>query len=139
MDKTNYKQYIEDSYNWARYNGFCKTKLEFAKILGVHPAALSTKDNRYSGRNTAMKIEVWRKSVEQTVTSEKIEDFNWEEYRREVAMRMLPVTSQWKLTKQSNNETYVSIGIPMTASVKIAIEYADELIKQLKEKQSCGS
>jgi len=137
MDKTDYKQYIEDSYNWARYNGFCKTKLEFAKILGVHPATLSTKDNRYSGRNTAMKIEVWRKSVTQEIASKTKDEFDWNAYQREVAMRMLPITSQWKLTKQSDKDSIpVSIGIPMEASVKIAIEYADELIKQLKEKCS---
>ena len=134
MDKTDYKQYIEDSYNWARYNGFCKTKLEFAKILGVHPATLSTKDNRYSGRNTAMKIEIWRKSVTQEIASKTKDEFDWDVYRREVAMRMLPITSQWKLTKQSKKDSIpVFIGIPMEASVKIAIKYANELIKQLKE------
>ena len=121
MDKTNYKQYIEDSYNWARYNGFCKTKLEFAKILGVHPATLSTKDNRYSGRNTAMKIEVWRKSVEQTITSEKEEQFDWQKYRREVAKDMMISLAE------------MGIGNCYSETVRYSIEYTDELIKQLKE------
>ena len=122
MDKTNYKQYIEDSCNWAIYNRFCKTKYEFAKIIGVHPATLYTKSNRCSGKNTARKIDAWRKSVMQTITSEKEEQFDWEEYRRDVAAKMLPVIfSRWSADSKQT-------------SVKNAIEYADELIKQLKEK-----
>ena len=127
MDKINYKQYIEDSYNWARHNGFCKTKLEFAKILGVHPATLSMKDNRYSGRNTAMKIEVWRKSVEQTITSEKEEkEFDWEAYRMEVSKVILTSI----VTKP---ELYARDKDRCAAAAKDAIVMADELIKQLKE------
>lgn len=54
----------------------------------------------------------------------------WRNFRCSIASKMLPVTSEWKLTKGD-----ASISIPKEAAAKLAIEYADELIKQLQETQ----
>ena len=59
---------------------------------------------------------------------EPVIEFDWASFRREAAMRMLPITSEWRLSKKD-----VTVGIPKEAACKLAIEYADELIKQLKE------
>lgn len=49
-------------------------------------------------------------------------------FRNEVAKEMLTITCGWKLAK----------GIPISrgAAVKLAIEYADELVKQLMESET---
>lgn len=54
---------------------------------------------------------------------------DWDAFRREVAKDMLTFTAQMKLTK----EGVVLRMASKEAAVKLAIEYADELIKQLKE------
>ena len=51
-----------------------------------------------------------------------------EAIRLETASRMLPVTSEWHLRKGDSQ-----ISISKEAACMIAIEYVDELIKQLKE------
>ena len=51
---------------------------------------------------------------------------DWSSFRNEVAKEMLTVTCEWKLSKGS-----ASIPINKEAAVKLAIEYADELVKQL--------
>lgn len=56
---------------------------------------------------------------------------DWQAFRREAAKEMLPITSNWKLTKAGGT---ASISISKEAACKLAISYADELIKQLKEK-----
>lgn len=56
---------------------------------------------------------------------------DWQAFRREAAKEMLPITSNWKLTKAGGT---ASIPISKEAACKLAISYADELIKQLKEK-----
>ena len=56
-------------------------------------------------------------------------DMDWSSFRREVAKHMLPVTSNWKLTKANGT---ASIPVSKEAACKLAISYADELIKQLK-------
>ena len=56
-------------------------------------------------------------------------DMDWSSFRREVAKHMLPVTSNWKLTKATGP---ASIPVSKEAACKLAISYADELIKQLK-------
>lgn len=58
---------------------------------------------------------------------------DWSAFRREAAKLMLPVTSNWKLTKAT-----ASMAITKNAAVKLAIEYADELIKQLKDEPKKG-
>lgn len=55
---------------------------------------------------------------------------DWDAFRREAAKDMLTFTAQMKLTKEGAALRMVS----KETAVKLAIEYADELIKQLKEK-----
>lgn len=66
---------------------------------------------------------------------ELVQDNDWQAFRREVAKHMLPVASNWKLTKADGT---ASIPISKEAACKLAIEYADELIKQL-QKNTKGS
>ena len=63
--------------------------------------------------------------------AQAVSDLNkdWDTFRREAAKDMLPLTATFKITK---GDTLIAT-IPMKAAVKTAIEYADELIKQLKE------
>ncbi len=55
---------------------------------------------------------------------------DWDAFRREAAKDMLTFTTQMKLVKEGAALRMVS----KETAVKLAIEYADELIKQLKEK-----
>ena len=127
MDKSiDYRKYIEDSFNWAKYKGFCKTKAEFAKIIGVNQCSVSsTKNSKYSGRNTAMKIASWRESVEGKFApriGEQTTDIDWKAYHREAAKVILASLVV------SENGIY-----PDPEEVAgLAIVYADELVKQLK-------
>ena len=57
-------------------------------------------------------------------------DIDWDAFRREAAKDMLTFTTQMKLVKEGAALRMVS----KETAVKLAIEYADELIKQLKEK-----
>ena len=50
----------------------------------------------------------------------------WSKFLRDVAKEMLPVTAGWKLTKGD-----ACVPVSKEAAAKLAIEYADELIKQL--------
>lgn len=65
--------------------------------------------------------------------AQAVSDLNkdWDTFRREVAKEMLPLTATFKITK---GDTLVRT-IPMKAAVKTAIEYADELVRQLKENE----
>ena len=63
--------------------------------------------------------------------AQAVRDLNkdWDVFRREAAKEMLPLTATFKITK---GDTLIRT-IPMKAAVKTAIEYADELIRQLRE------
>ena len=54
---------------------------------------------------------------------------NEDNFRREIAMKMLSVTATMKITKDSATVRIIS----KEGAAKLAIEYADELIRQLKE------
>ena len=65
--------------------------------------------------------------------AQAVHDLNkdWDTFRRGVAKEMLPLTATFKITK---GDTLIRT-IPMKAAVKTAIEYADELVRQLKENE----
>ena len=54
---------------------------------------------------------------------------NEDNFRREIAMKMLSVTATMKITKDSAAVRMIS----KEGAARLAIEYADELIKQLKQ------
>ena len=54
---------------------------------------------------------------------------DWQAFRREIAMKMLPVTATMKITKNSATVRMIS----KEGAARLAIEYADELINQLKQ------
>ena len=56
---------------------------------------------------------------------------DWEDFRRETAKNMLPVMAQMKIT---NGKTVLRF-ISKESAARLSIEYADELIKQLKEEK----
>ena len=56
-------------------------------------------------------------------------DFDWSSFRREAAKDVLPAMINWRRTKESG----ANILISKEDAVKLAIEYADELIRQLKQ------
>ena len=54
---------------------------------------------------------------------------DWSSFRREVAKDILPAMINWRRT----NEAGANLLISKEEAVKLAIEYANELIKQLKQ------
>ena len=135
-----YHKFIQDTYNWARYKGLCRTKSEFAKIVGVCPSTISaSSQERYSGKNTAKKIRAWLKQFEnecddipqgvQRIITEKekmIPVFYWNVYRAEVAGRVLAGIANGR------NACYAISDKDRVWAVNNAISLADELIEQLK-------
>lgn len=124
-----YRKYIEDSYNWARYKGLCKTKTEFARLVGVCPSTVSAANQkRYTGKNTARRIEAWRKTIEGP-EYERIHDseFNWVSFRREAAKVFAS-----RLIGMGRDDGYKYSPAEV---VGYAIVYADELVKQLRNEQ----
>ena len=59
------------------------------------------------------------------------EPVDWSFFRREVAKDILPTMINWRRT----NGAGANILISKEEAVKLAIEYADELIKQLKDEK----
>ena len=126
-----YHKFIQDTYNWARYMGICRTKSEFAKIVGVCPSTISaSSQERYSGKNTAKKIKAWLKQYESdnnaAILGEPIEHdvpFDWSVFRAETSARVLAGFAM--------NARYIGVMSP-EPMVRHAIEVADELIKLLK-------
>ena len=146
-----YHKFIQDTYNWARYMGICRTKSEFAKIVGVCPSTISaSSQERYSGKNTARKIKAWLDSKpfvckpgndETSITNELLEqrpvyysedlvkemmakkEFDWKAFRAKASARIL--------SGLVSNEMNYAITDPEWLA-KNAIALADELIKQLK-------
>jgi len=146
-----YHKFIQDTYNWARYMGICRTKSEFAKIVGVCPSTISaSSQERYSGKNTAKKIRAWLKQYEsdRDAISKAIpivneiheehpihysdalvkemmskKEFDWNVYRAEVAGRVLAGFAS-KIGHQMSDYA--------EQSCKYAVALTDELIKQLK-------
>jgi len=65
MDNTDNRKVIEDSYNLARLYGMCKTKGEFAQLIGVHKSTLSSVESgKSSGKVAAKKAQEWRDQYE---------------------------------------------------------------------------
>lgn len=54
---------------------------------------------------------------------------DWSSFRREAAKDILPTIINWRRL----NEAGANLLISKEEAVKLAIEYADELIKQLKD------
>ena len=135
-----YHKFIQDTYNWARYMGICRTKSEFAKIVGVCPSTISaSSQERYSGKNTAKKIRAWLKQFENeyddiphgapkiiTEKAEMIPVFDWDVFRAEASARILAgIVSRRK-------SCYAMYEKDCQIAADDAIALADELIKQLK-------
>ena len=58
-------------------------------------------------------------------------DVDWEDFRRETAKNMLPIMAQMKIINGKTALLFIS----KENAVRLSIEYADELIKQLKEEK----
>ncbi len=56
---------------------------------------------------------------------------DWEDFRRETAKNMLPIMAQMKITNGKTALRFIS----KESAAKLSIEYADELIKQLKKEK----
>ena len=136
-----YHKFIQETYNWARYKGLCRTKAEFASLVGVCQSTISaSSQERYSGKNTAKKIRAWLKQFENEydeipqgapqIINEKAEMipvFDWNVYRAEVAGRVLAGLAD------GHNACYAISDKERAWAVNNAISLADELIKQLKD------
>ena len=72
-----------------------------------------------------------KKEMSNYITENSAFVVDWEDFRRETAKYMLPVTSQMKITKEGK----VVGSFTKKGAARLAIEYADELIKQLKEEE----
>lgn len=151
-----YHKFIQDTYNWARYKGICRTKTEFAKIVGVCPSTISaSSQERYSGKNTAKKIRAWLDSkpfvgkpgndetpiiqcdseqrpvyYSEALVKELMakKEFDWDVYRAEVAGRVLSNIA-------ASCFNYITAKEIRELDVRNAISLADELIKQLRDGQ----
>ena len=56
-------------------------------------------------------------------------DFDWSSFRREAAKDVLPAMINWRRINKAGTNLLIS----KEEAVKLAIEYADELIRQLKQ------
>lgn len=129
-----YQQFIKDTLNWARANDVVKTQYEFAAAVGLDTCTVSAVLNeKYSGKVAARKVEKWRETVDKDfepvfepyTSPRRRPNPDWETFRRETAQRMLPVVFYWTRSR--------GIIDSEERSAKIAIEFADELIKRLKD------
>ena len=144
--KQEYIDYIKDAYTYALKNEYVRSKRAFAKLIKVNNTTLTAAINgKYSGSGEVLYLATkkWRESIEDKTNTVTIEKKVVNEppsirevvlspshsLRAELASRMLCVTSEWHLTNKRGD----SIPIPKESAVKLAIEYADELIKQLKK------
>jgi len=142
MEMTEYHKFIQEAYNWARYKGICRTKIEFAGIIGVNPSTISaTNQRRYSGKSTAKKVKAWLEQyknmfddipqeVPHIITAKEmmIPKFDWDVFRAEASVRILSGLVMNEVTNAFNRN-----GFHPEPLVKNAIDIADELIKQLKD------
>ena len=141
MINKEWQDYIIGAYYYALDNGLVKTKRGFAKLTHVHTSTLNQIMNgSYPGSGyTAYKsIKDWREMQDQLENNEVLDSLVDQLYskpepsptlsmRAEIAARMLQVTSEWHITDGKGG----SHAMPKKSAVKLAIEYADELIKQL--------
>ena len=151
-----YHKFIQDTYNWARYMGICRTKSEFAKIVGVCPSTISaSSQERYSGKNTARKVKAWLDSkpfvgkpgndetpiiqcdseqrpvyYSEALVKEMMakKEFDWKAFRAEASARILAGIADSKTNYATREEE-------RSLTVRIARSLADELIKQLRDGQ----
>lgn len=150
MDNTDNRKFIEDSYNRARVYGMCKTKGEFAQLIGVHKSTLSAVGSgKSSGKVAAKKASEWldqyeaeRKALLNTsfpvlneltfaekagyeaIVKEMVEkkEFDWDAFRAEAAKCIIGPVAVHMWDRCSTE---------MIA--KEAISIANELIKQLRD------
>ena len=143
-----YHKFIQDTYNWARYKGICRTKSEFAKIVGVCPSTISaSSQERYSGKNTAKKIRAWLDSkpfvgkpgndetpivqcdseqrpvyYSEALVKEMMakKEFDWEAFRAEAAKDIYCACVIGKVDMSGKSR------------IKHAVNVADVLIKELR-------
>ena len=116
-------KFIQEVYAWALKNRIVSSKREFAKETGVYYSTISklttANPNNYgrlTGRNSATKVKLWQDQIRA-----KLENSIWDSFRREAAKDLLPLATQMKDYRD----------FPW-GCVSLAIELADELIKQLK-------
>ena len=145
MKDTDYKRIVEDSYNRARVYGMCKTKGEFAKLIGVHKSTLSAVESgKSSGKVAAKKAREWldqyeaermalmntndldffEKAAYESLVKEMMgkKEFDWDAFRAEAAKCIIAPLAVHMWDKWSNKQI-----------AHDAILLADELIKQLRD------
>ena len=130
-----YQQFIKDTLNWARANDLVKTQDEFAVAVGLDRGTISSVLNeRYSGKAAARKVELWRETVDPDFDPilapynyARKSSKDWESFRRETARQTLQVSIALMDRPGYDIENTIK------ASAKIAVAFADELIKQLKD------
>jgi len=131
-----YQQFIKDTLNWARANDVVKTQYEFAAAVGLDTCTVSAVLNeKYSGKVAARKVEKWRETVDKDfepvfepyTLPRRRPNPDWETFRRETAKDML-VSSTVMMDRAGHN-----IEETVKMSAKLAIAFADELVKQLKD------
>lgn len=113
-------KFIQDTYQWAKENGYANNKSQFALLVGTNYSTLTQflrgdpKQPRLDGSRTAYRVKLWRESVENKEVQPKVVDSSqdWEIFRREAALRIY--------CSQTHRS---AVG---------AIAEADELIKKLQ-------
>jgi len=133
MGNTEYGNYVRDTFNWARLKGICKTKGEFAELVGVHRATLSAVENgKSSGKSTVKRIEKWMNEhrtdipTAQIIGKLRFDDTYWETFRAEVSGRILAGLVH------GHNSCYSISDKDRKLAVYDALSLTDELIEQLK-------
>lgn len=114
-------KFIQDTYQWAKENGYANNKSQFALLVGTNYNTMTQflrgdpKQPRLDGSRTAYRVKLWRESVENKEKQPKAGGLSqdWENFRREAALRIY--------CSQTHRS---AIG---------AIAEADELIEKLKE------
>ena len=142
MINKEWQDYVIGAYYYALDNGLIKTKRDFARLTHVHPSTLGLILNgTYKGDGSRVyhSVKYWREMQDQLENNEILDSLAEHldsktgpspvlSMRAEIAARMLQVTSEWHITDGKGGGR----PMPKKSAVKLAIEYADELINQLR-------
>lgn len=112
----------------ALETGFCVSLRGFAGCVGVVPSTIvnwkNNPEKELKGIE-ATKVQYVKEEVEKF----EPEFVDWSAFRREAAKDILPAMINWRRV----NEAGANIIISKEEAAKLAIKYADELIKLLKQ------
>jgi len=133
---TPYQEQICEIYRQAVGEGIVSNKIEFAAAVGLNYTSLTAVMNgksKASGKNSVARVIAWwtdqrKKSGADERYIEMIPEssgFNWIEFRREAALKILAAANACEEWDGVDKETLVSC----------SIDRADELVRQLIKRE----